>query len=331
MIDSDHIYDITIIGGGPIGMFATFYAKMRNADVQLIESLPQLGGQVAALYPEKAIYDIAALPGVKGRKLIEYLEEQALHFDPIVHLNTSVTNLQKKEDIFEITTTKGTTYSRTVIVAIGNGAFSPRKLAVDYDPVLEDQHLFYYVRKIEDFTNQVVAIAGGGDSAVDWALSIAEVAKKVYIIHRRDQFRGLESNVSKLFETPNIEPLTPFLIDNLSISTDDKLVISLDKLKSEDHAELIADSLLVNYGFTADNKVLRQWNLEMDHNAMVVDRHMAGTIPGLYGIGDGATYPGRVKLIATGFGEVPVAVNEALLYLFPDKRQPLHSTQLFNQ
>lgn len=324
-----HIYDITVIGGGPVGMFATFYAGLKNADVHLIESLPQLGGQVEALYPEKEIYDVAGFPQVKGKDLISQLRSQITTFDPEISLNTSVQMINHQEDVFEIETDQATYYSKAVIIAIGNGAFAPRKLAFEYDHTLDGSFVNYFVKDLEKYAGLDVAIAGGGDSAVDWALALNGVANSVTIIHRRDKFRGMEANIEKMLAS-DVHIKTPFLLDDLAL-IDGKLAIGLKKLKSEDHETLVADKLLVNYGFTSDSRILRKWEVELAGSDIKVDNNMESSRPLIYSVGDITAYEGKVKLIAAGFGEVPTAVNQALETIYPDRKQPLHSTSIINK
>jgi thioredoxin reductase (NADPH) len=173
-----------------------------------------------------------------------------------------------------------------------------------------------------------VAIAGGGDSAIDWALALAPIAKSVHLIHRRNQFRGLESSVEKLKASPVVRH-TPYLIDAVN-AAEGRIDVALKEVRGDQQATLNVDKLLVNYGFVSENKQLRQWGIALEHNAITVDSKMATSIPGIYAIGDAITYPGKLKLIASGFGEAPIAVNEALTYLYPDRRQATHSTQLYH-
>lgn len=327
MLDSEHLFDITIIGGGPVGIFAAYYAGMRKADVQIIESLPELGGQVATLYPEKQIFDVAGFNGITGAQLTANLIEQLKLFEPTIQLSTAVKTIEPQDDgTFILNTSQGVTHTRGVIVAIGNGAFTPRKLAVDYDPNWDNHYVHYFAKQMDQFKDQVVAVAGGGDSAIEWALMLEKVAKQVYLVHRRDQFRGLESSVDALKQS-SVMLKTPFLIDALA-ETNQQLALNLKKMKSTDQETLTVDKLLVNYGFISDTKILRDWGLTLDHHQVSVNQQMATNIPNIYAIGDIATYPGKVKLIASGFGEAPIAVTELLTSLFPEKRQPLHSTSL---
>ncbi|WP_179396016.1 NAD(P)/FAD-dependent oxidoreductase [Lacticaseibacillus absianus] len=325
---SEHMYEITVIGGGPVGMFAAFYAGLRSADVLLVESLSELGGQTGNLYPAKLLYDIGGLPGISGAQLIDHLRTQVTHFHPEIRTATAVTAMTRTGDHITLTTTQGEILTRTVIIATGGGAFTPRHLAVDYDPALEGRSVLYYVRDLEDFRGQAVAIAGGGDSAIDWALALVPIAKSVHLIHRRDQFRGLESSVAQL-RASSAQLHTPFLIAQVD-EAGAQLDLTLQEVRGDATKVLHVDKLLVNYGFMSDNKQLRNWGLALDHAAIAVNSQMQTSVPGIFAIGDVAGYPGKLKLIASGFGEAPTAVNEALGLIYPDRKQALHSTQLYH-
>lgn len=328
-MDDSHLYDITIIGAGPSGLFATFYAGLRSADVQLVESLPELGGQVAALFPEKIIYDVGGFTNINGTQLIEKLNQQTMHFKPVVKLNTEVQMINRDEDgYYTLTTNNGITRTKTIIIAVGKGAFTPRKLLADYDPAIENKKLFYYVSKNKLFENQVVAIAGGGDTAIDTALSLLPVAKEIHLIHRRESFRGFESSVTHLQQHPNVTMHTPYLIKK--IDDDQQLTLHLNKMRSDEQTTLKVDKVIIGYGFVADNRILRKWNIELQHNEVIVNQKMETNLPGIYAIGDAVTYPGKMQLIATGFGEAPIAVNEALEYLYPHQKHRIHSTDLYH-
>ncbi|KRN26841.1 NAD(P)/FAD-dependent oxidoreductase [Liquorilactobacillus mali] len=325
-MENENYYDITIIGGGPVGIFAATYARMRQAKIQLIESLDQLGGQVSTLFPAKNLYDIPGFDSIKGDHLISNLLSQNDQFKPDIFLNETVQDIAKTDLGFVITTTKKKTYSRTIIIATGVGAFQPRKLAVENADKFENKQLRYFVKNLQDFRGKDVAIAGGGDSAVDWALEIQNIAKSVSLIHRRHRFRALENSIEQLKKTNTIFE-TPYLISGLN-SESEKMKITLKKVKTDETKEITVDFLLVNYGFVSDNKILKSWNLETAHNLIKVKTDMETSIPGIFAIGDIIDYPGRVNLIATGFGEAPIAINSAMNIIHPDIRQAAHSTQL---
>ncbi|SDH93344.1 thioredoxin reductase (NADPH) [Alteribacillus persepolensis] len=324
-------YDITIIGGGPVGLFTAFYAGMRQLSVKIIESLPHLGGQLSALYPEKYIYDIAGFPKVKAQDLVDQLLEQANYFNPAVSLGEQVETLVKQEDdIIKMTTNEGAHYTRTVILTAGNGAFSPRKLKLDDAEKYEGTNLHYFVDDLSKFKDKNVLLFGGGDSAVDWALMLEPIADKVTIAHRRDKFRAHEHSVEQLFNS-SINIKTPYTPERLIGDEDgiQQAVIQHSKNESE-KLTLDVDDVIVNFGFLSSLGPMKEWGLDIRKNSIVVNSKMETNIPGVYAAGDICTYDGKVKLIATGFGEAPTAVNNAKSYIDPKaKVQPLHSTSIF--
>ena len=324
------VFDITIIGGGPVGMFAAFYGGMRNAKVKIIERLPQLGGQLSMLYPEKKIYDIAALPVVTGQELIDNLSEQIARFDPTICLEEEVIDVIKNDDgLFTLTTAKNVHYSKAIIITAGNGAFQPRRLELDQADEYEGNTLHYYVNNIEQFKDRTVAICGGGDSAVDWALALEPIAKKVYLIHRRNKFRALEHSVS-LLEQSTVEMITPYIPVAIKGHHPQIESVQLKEVRGESEKELEIDNFLINYGFTSSIGPMKNWGFEVKRNEIPVNTKMETTVPGIYAAGDICTYEGKIKLIATGFGEAPTAINNAMSYINPDERvQPMHSTSLF--
>ena len=331
MSSTPEIYDITIIGGGPVGLFAAFYAGLRKAKTKLIDSLPQLGGQLATLYPEKYIYDVPGYPAIKAAELVANLESQLSTFQHDICLEEEVLNLAKTEGCLEITTTKGVHYSKAVILAIGNGSFQPRRLTIEGSEDFEDRNIHYYVKDMNEFAGKKVAIAGGGDSAIDWALMLEHVAQEVSIIHRRPEFRGHEHSVDKLMES-TVQIHTPYAINKLCLEDGTFKGIELQHTKEDHQLQLSIDSLIVNYGFTSSLGHLKDWGLDVSRQSISVDSDMSTTLPGVYAIGDITTYKGKVKLIATGFGEAPTAVNNALHFIKPDIRtQPMHSTSLFEK
>ncbi len=330
MILLAHKYDLLIIGGGPVGLFAAYFAGMRNADVAIVESLPQLGGQVAALFPEKNIYDVGGIPGIKAKDLIKNQVTQLQAFSPKIFLETSVKDIEETPDgDYLVQTNHDPITARAIIIAIGNGAFAPRRLAFDYDPQLDHNGTVdYFISDLEACRGKKIAIAGGGDSAVDYALALEPIAAQVTIIHRRDQFRGLESSVTKM-QNSSVNIKTPFLLNSLA-QADDQLAVTLKRVKTNDLETLLVDKLIVNYGFTADSRILRQWGLDLKGVKVKVNTRMETNRPKIYAIGDAVDYEGKLDLIATGYGEAPIAVTTALQAVYPDKIRPAHSTSLFN-
>lgn len=322
-----HEYEIAIIGGGPVGMFTAFYAGLRNADVLLLESRGALGGQPEALYPQKNIYDVAGFFAVTGHELTKALNQQLTRFNPKIALDTKVTALTPDDAGVTLTTTTGDYRARSVIIATGAGAFAPKPLAAEHDAALVGKAIHYTVSDLNDFADQDVLVAGGGDSAIDWALALAPVAKSVGLIHRRDTFRALESSVAAL-KNSAVTLHTPYIIQSVTAAGAAGIDVTLRPLQDATAATLHADRLLVNYGFASDNRQLRAWGLELSRGQVTVTPEYATNLPNVYAIGDAATYPGKQKLIATGFGEAPTAVNAIMAQLHPERRQNLHSSDL---
>jgi thioredoxin reductase len=325
---NQEITDIAIIGGGPTGLFAAFYAGMRQASVKVIESMPQLGGQLAALYPEKYIYDVAGFPKVIAQDLVNNLVEQANYFKPIWCLDEKVLQVKKLEErLFEIVTQKQTHLARAVIITAGCGAFEPRKLDIPGTERFESTNLHYFVKDKQAFAGKDVLIAGGGDSAVDWALMLEPIARSVTLIHRRDKFRAHEHSVEKMLAS-RVRVITPREIEELHGEDRIEQVTIVDK-KSGAREILSVDAVIVSFGFVSSLGPIKEWGLEIENGAIKVNSRMETNIPGIYAAGDIATYPGKVKLIAVGFGEAPTAVNNAKQYLDPEARlQPGHSSSM---
>jgi thioredoxin reductase (NADPH) len=331
MTNDKDIYDITIIGGGPTGLFTAFYGGMRQAKVKIIESLPQLGGQLTALYPEKYIYDVAGFPKIRAQELISNLKTQMKPFNPTICLGESVEQLEKQMDgTFKLTTNWNVHYSKTIIITAGNGAFQPRKLDLENAETFESSNLHYFVEDMNQFAGKKVVLFGGGDSAVDWALMLEPIAEKVILVHRRDKFRAHEHSVENLLKS-SVGIKTPYFPSQL-IGDQSITEVVLEHAKNGQKEVWEVDDVIVNYGFISSLGPIKEWALKIEKNSIVVNSKQETNIPGIYAAGDICTYEGKVKLIVAGFGEGPTAVNNAKTYINPKERvQPLHSTSLFTQ
>jgi len=327
--EKSEISDITIIGGGPTGMFAAFYAGMRNATTRIIESLPVLGGQIGVLYPDKKIYDVGGHPGITGRNLVEKLQKQMDYFSPSINLEEKVLSIRKKEDkLFAIKTTKGTHYSKSIVITTGQGSFKPRKLPIDNAEQFEENNLHYIVKDLKQYENKTVVVCGGGDSAVDWALSMEPIAKKVYLIHRRNKFRAHEASLIQLKES-SVEVVTPYTPYKLHGDYNRLHSVTFKKSRSEETLTLNLDHFIVNYGFISSMEEVNDWGLTIGNYGIKVNQKMETNIDGIYAAGDIANFKGKIELIATGFGEGPTAVNHAVSYIYPNEyTQPIQSTKL---
>lgn len=320
--------DLVIIGGGPAGMFAAFYAGIRQTSCKLIESMPELGGQLSALYPEKFIYDVAGFPQVRAKELVDQLKEQMEKFPVDVCLGEKVLQVNKRgERDFEIKTDKGVHYSKAVIITAGVGAFEPRRLELEEAARFEGVNLHYFVNDLSRFRDQNVLISGGGDSAVDWALMLEPIAKQVTIVHRRDKFRAHEHSVEQLKQS-RVRIVTPSEITRLH--GEDRIdKVTLTNKKTGESEEVPVDAVIVNFGFVSSLGPISEWGFAIENGSIVVDTRMETTVPGIFAAGDITTYPGKLKLIAVGFGEAPTAVNNAKVYVDPEARlSPGHSSNM---
>ncbi|SDD87428.1 thioredoxin reductase (NADPH) [Priestia aryabhattai B8W22] len=330
MKEDKQVYDITIIGGGPTGLFTAFYGGMRQASVKIIESLPQLGGQLSALYPEKYIYDVAGFPKVRAQELVNNLKEQMDQFKPAVALDQAVEKVEKQADgVFRLTTNSEVHYSKTIIITAGNGAFKPRKIELENAEQFEQTNLHYFVDDMNKFKGRKVLVCGGGDSAVDWSLMLEPIAEKVTLTHRRDKFRAHEHSVENLHNS-SVDIKTPYV--PVEFVGDDRITqVVLENTKGEEKTVVDVDDVIVNFGFVSSLGPIKEWDLDLEKNAIVVNSKQETNIPGIYAAGDVCTYDGKVKLIVAGFGEGPTAVNNAKAYIDPKARlQPMHSTSMFS-
>ncbi|MFG6150265.1 NAD(P)/FAD-dependent oxidoreductase [Halobacillus sp. B23F22_1] len=324
------VFDITIVGGGPVGLFTAFYAGMRQAKVKIIESLPQLGGQLSALYPDKHVYDVAGFPKVKANDLVDQLKEQMNQFENEVHLGEEVKEVTKENDIFTINTNEQVHYSKTIIITAGNGAFKPRNMNLGNEAQFAGKNLHYRIEDLNYFKNKDVVVFGGGDSAVDWALMLENMASSVNIVHRRDRFRAHEHSVN-LLKDSSVNIYTPYtpaeLVGEKNIET-----VRLNHVKSKETIDLQADEYLINYGFVSNLGPINDWGLNIEKKWIQVNSRAETNIPGIYAVGDISTYPGKVKLMATGFGEAPIAVSNAKVYINPEESlNTAHSTSIMSR
>ena len=327
MSDSE-IHDVTIVGGGPTGLFAAFYAGMRHMDILVVDSMAELGGQLMALYPEKYVYDVGGFPKILAKELAQGLIEQAMQFHPTIALEETVRGLERndEEDTWRIVTDVGEHVTRTVVITAGIGAFEPRRLKADGIADLTGKGVQYVVRDKMALAGKRVMIVGGGDSACDWAVNLQGIAESLTQIHRREGFRAHESTVKEIEGSDDIELKIHWEVRG--VEGDDALerVTIYDNRTDEEETREI-DALLVNIGFKADLGPIKEWGLEMIKNGIVVNDRMETNLPGVYAAGDVTEHEGKLDLIATGFGEAAVAVNFAKTRIDPGARAfPGHST-----
>jgi len=326
------IPDITIIGGGPTGLFAAFYTGMRGATAQIVDALPQLGGQLTALYPEKYIFDVGGFSKILAKDLVNALVEQAAQFNFKSHLNQNVVALERKDDHFVLVTETDRFPTRAIVIAAGIGAFSPRRLPQQCAEPWYGRGIFDRVSDPEEFRGQSIVIIGGGDSAFDWAQQLRDRAKAVTLVHRSDKYRAHGATVADVqaAAAAGQTTLLPFHELYDVIAREEKMTgITVRDVKAKTTRDIEADAVLPMLGFHSDIGALAEWGLNCDKDEIVVNSLMETGRPGIYAAGDITIYPGKLKLIATGFGEAATAVNQAVHWIYPDKKvNPGHSSNM---
>ena len=328
---ADDIRDITIIGGGPTGLFAAFYAGMRGSSCRIVDSLPELGGQLAALYPEKYIFDVGGFPKVLAKDLVRSLVQQALQFEPEVVLDEQVRELQRVDDHFELRCAHGTYRTRSIVIAGGKGAFEPMPLNCPGYEEFMHCGVEYAVRDPEAFRDKHVLVVGGGDTALDFVLLLKDVARSITLVHRRDGWRAHEATVTLMeaaVAAGEIDLKTFHEVKEI-VGTDRVERVTIFDNRTDEELVLDCDQVLSCLGFKPDLGPIKNWGIQVEKNRIKVDSLMATTLPGIYAAGDVVDYEGKLDLIATGFAEAAVAVNNAVHYVDPGARvNPGHSTNM---
>jgi len=322
--------DAVIVGAGPVGLFQVFELGLLEIKAHVIDSLPVVGGQCIELYPDKPIYDIPAVPVCTGKELTDNLMKQIEPFRPTFHLNQEVTKVERRSDArFNVETSAGTKFiTKTVFIAAGVGSFQPRTIKLDGIEQFEDNQLFYRVRNPDFFQGKNIVICGGGDSALDWALDLVGKAESVILLHRRDEFRAAPASVTKMRDLCESYDMQTIIGQVTGYETRNEKLSEL-KVTGQDGVtrRLPLDHLLVFYGLSPKLGPIADWGLEIDRRQIVVDTEKFETnIPGIFAIGDINTYPGKKKLILSGFHEAALASFGAAPYIFPQKKIHLQYT-----
>jgi thioredoxin reductase (NADPH) len=324
----EEIFDITVLGGGPCGLFAAFYAGMRNASCKIIDSMPALGGRLTAVYPEKYIYDVGGISKILAQDLVSNLVEQIKPYPIKICLNETSQTLNRREDgIWELTTGVQTHLTKTLIIAAGVGSYSPKKHMGLNAVQFEGRGISYAVIDKSAYKNKDVVVIGGGDSALDWANEMTHIASSVTLIHRSDTFRAHADSVNKLSKSKANVILNSEVIEFRGNDHLNGIVVK--NLDNDDSFVLPADDVLVMFGFNSSLGKIKEWGLELSGNGILVDEKMQTNLPGVFAAGDIAKHNAKLDLIATGFGEAAVAVAFAKVFMNPkEKAQPMHSTTL---
>lgn len=319
-----HQTDLLIVGAGPAGLFATYYAGFRGLSVTVVDSLPELGGQISALYPEKAILDVAGFPEVSGRALVANLVEQAASASPTYFLERTAVTLANRDETVVVGLDDGTTIeAKAVILTAGIGKFTPRALPAGDG--WEGRGLTFFVSSFTEYADKDVVIVGGGDSAFDWAFHLRDIARSVTLVHRRDAFRAHQATVDAVLAS-DVEVITKAQVTRLVGETSVRSV----EITTNDGDVLTrpADAVIAALGFIADLGAMQQWGLDLDKRHIVVDTAMRTNLPRVFAAGDITEYPGKVRLIAVGFGEAATAVNNAAVTIDPAAHVfPGHSSE----
>lgn len=316
--------DICIIGAGPVGLFAVFEAGLLKMRCHLVDYLPQVGGQLSEIYPQKPIYDIPGYPEIKAQELVDNLMEQIKPFRPSFTLGERVEHLNKQADGSYILITNENTeiHAKVIVIAGGLGVFEPRKPALEKLEYFEGKGVSYMVKNPETFRNKKVVLAGGGDSALDWTIYLANIAERVTLVHRNETFRGAPDSAAKVFDLANDGKIDLILSANLKeLGGNGKL--SNITLEGKNNEEIVIDTdyLIPLFGLSPKLGPIADWGLSIDKNAIEVDtRDYSTAVERIYAIGDINTYPGKLKLILCGFHEAAIMMHSAFKYVYPDQK-----------
>jgi thioredoxin reductase (NADPH) len=325
---STNLVDVTIVGGGPCGLFASFYAGLRGMSVRIIDSLPELGGQLTALYPEKYVYDVPGFPKVLAKDLARDMITQGTQFNPELVLEETANELIKTDAGYLIKTVSGLELpTKTVLICAGAGAFSPTKIGIEREDELQGKGIHYGVKDKSVFKGKKLAIIGGGDSAFDWCVNLDDIAEEITLIHRRDVFKAHEDSIEKV-KASRVSMKIWYTVKHLH--GEDLLTgVTIENTQTKELEHYPCDAVIVNIGFKSNLGPIKDWGLNIVKNQIVVDNRYETNLPGVFAVGDVCTFEGKLKLIATGVGEAATAVCFAKTYIDPEaKLFPGHSSDM---
>ncbi len=319
------MYELIIIGAGPIGLFASFYAGMRDIKTLTLESSDHIGGQLIDIYPEKPIYDIPGIPQIKAKDLVNQLYQQYLPYQTKVPIKFEqvIQSCEIKDTHFTLIVNNELIETKTILLTSGNGNFNPRKLEVA--GVKECKNIYYKLDSLNKFKNQNVAVLGGGDSALDWANMLKSVAKNVTIIHRRNEFRAHEISVTQFENSKNTTILTPMNIDSVQKVNDNDTLITLTNNQTNEKISINFNSIFVSYGMLPSSNVFSAL-VDVDMLGIKLKSNMETSVSGIFAAGNCANYLGKVKTLASGFGDVVTAITAIHQYLYPTKNPTFFSS-----
>ena len=327
---SNNVKDLSIIGAGPVGMYATTYALIRQMSVNLFDTLPTYGGQPNSMYPQKYVYDLPMFAKIEAETMISNLAEQ-IEFNRKdlldEYFSTEIVGIKKMEDYFVITTSKGEEYySKTILLTIGNGILETRKIGLDNEADLPN--ILYHVKDLSIFKDKDVTILGGGDSALDWTIMIDDLANSVNLVHRRDQYRAKEDSIAKLHHT-TVKQYMNYLVESIEDIGNNRTRLTIKNRDNEEIRVVEQDYVLVNYGNASKRNDFNGLALDKSPQGYYIDRVCQTNIEGIYACGNASTFEGKPKLITVGFGEVPIAINAIKGYVDPSaKGKVFYSTTM---
>ena len=325
--------DLCIIGAGPVGLFAVFEAGLLKMRCHLVDALPQIGGQLSEIYPHKPIYDIPGFPEIKAQQLVDNLMEQIKPFDPGFTLGERVEHLKKQEDgSFNIITSDGTQiHCKVVVIAGGLGCFEPRKPDIENLELFEGKGVSYMVKDPEVYRDKKIVLAGGGDSALDWTIFLANIAKEVTLVHRGDTFRGAPDSAEKVFQLAEMGKINLILSSHLTKINGNGHLKEINIVgKNKEENVLEADYLIPLFGLSPKLGPIADWGLTIDKSAIAVNTEDYSTnVEGIYAIGDINTYPGKLKLILSGFHEAALMNQSAFKHIYPDQKLSFKYTTVY--
>jgi len=327
------LYDVTVIGAGPVGLFAAYYAGLRDLSIKILDSLPYIGGQLTTLYPKKPVYDVAGCPSVISEELVKNLLEQVRQYQPAIVLGERIISLKRGEDgHYLLQGEQGNVHlSKTIIITAGIGVFAPRKLEKPEVEGWLGRGFYYGVADPEEFRGKRVILIGGGDTALDWALMLKDIAKSLVLVHRSAKFAAHEDSTKKLFAS-GIPVFMTTEVEAVAGNSRIERVFTLNKLTQE-KKEFDVDAVVCCIGYAANLGPLRSWGLEFGPGHTIkVNAHMETNLPGVYAAGDICGFDGKLKLIATGFGEAAVAANYVAHHINPSAKVfPGYSTNFVEE
>lgn len=316
-----NLYDVTIIGAGPVGLFTTFYSGLRSLKTKIIDAEPAVGGKIRYFYPEKIIRDIGGIPAIEGQELVKNLHDQAKTFQPTIVCDERITELDRLTDgTFQLTAENGNKHhSKTVIIAAGSGTYEVHPLEVSGSETFASS-LFYDIKNLASFQHKTVVVSGGGNAAIDWAQALEPIAKEVHLVYRGENFKGHEERVKEMHDSSICVHVNHEITALQGDSTHLKNCV-IHCNKNGNTTKIDTDAIVVNHGVKVNLGSMLDWGFDTSEYGILVNQQMETSVPGIYACGDICTYPRKMRIIAAGLHEGPIAINSAKNFLDPDAEE----------